>query len=217
MSRRNRSAPPAHSAPPFHDPWVPHDFPNTTALICRGCSYSPEGRPLTPVPFPCPAVAVTPPEIPDQPNPDQPNPMDRLARAARNRRIVLGLSQRQVAERGPIAKRTVVSVENGHQERLQDRTITALERALEWDTGSVQRVLDGGKPVVLSTPPIGGTPEVTVVLEAGLPAKAETLLVAHMSARRADMEAVLEGEARMLIEQVRAATRAARRVENAHL
>ncbi|MEV1315456.1 helix-turn-helix transcriptional regulator [Micromonospora arborensis] len=206
MRARNRSA------PLLHDPWAPLDFPDTTTPICRGCSYSPDGTPLTPVPFPCPEVTVTPPE-----GVEPPSRMDRLARAARNRRIALGLTQRQLAERGHIARRTVANLENGHQEALWPRTIVALERALHWDAGSIQRVLDGGKPVELSMPPAGGTPEVVVVLNAGLPAKAEALLVAHMSARRADMEAALEGEARMLIEQVRAATRAAARAENAHL
>ncbi|MFG2046038.1 multiprotein-bridging factor 1 family protein [Micromonospora sp. NPDC048935] len=157
-------------------------------------------------------MAIAPPEIPDQPS-----PMARLARAVRNRRIVLGLSQKQLGERGPISQRTVAKVESGHKDRLHDRTAAALERALQWETGSIQRVLGGGTPVDLSTPPIGGTPEVAVVLEAGLPAKAEALLVAHMSARRAAMEAALEEEARMLIDQVRAATRAAQRLENAHL
>ncbi|MEV1013870.1 MULTISPECIES: helix-turn-helix domain-containing protein [unclassified Micromonospora] len=214
MVRRNRSAPPAHSAPPFHDPWIPHDFPNTTTLICRGCSYSPEGRPLTPVPFPCPAVAIPPPDPAEQPAP--PDPSVLLSRGARKRRIALGLSQRQLADRGPIALRTVAKVENAHPGALTSRTAATLERALQWDAGSIQSILDGGEPVELSNPPIGGTPEVTVVLEAGLPAKAEGLLVAHMSARRADMEAALEEEARMLIGQVREAIRAAQRLESAH-
>lgn len=215
MRARNRSAPPAYAAPPLHDPWTPHDFPDTTTPICRGCSYSPDGKPLTPVPFPCPVVIVDPPEPAEQPEP--PDPSALLARAVRNRRIALAFSQRMLADRGPIALRTVAKVENAESGALTPRTAAALERALQWDAGSIQRALDGGQPVELSTPPVSGTPEVAVVLEAGLPKKAEGLLVAHLSARRAGMEAALEEEARMLIEQVRAATRAAQRAENAHL
>jgi hypothetical protein len=215
MAGRYRSAPPAHRAPPLHDPWTPHDFPGTTTPICRGCSYSLDGTPLTPVPFPCPVVIVAPPEPAERPDP--PDPSVLLGRAVRSRRIALAFSQRMLADRGPIALRTVAKVENAHPGALTRRTAAALERALQWDVGSIQRVLDGGAPVELSTPPAGGTPEVAVVLEAGLPAKAEGLLVAHMSARRADMESALEEEARMLIDQVREAARAARRSENAHL
>lgn len=210
MRARNRSAPPAHHAPPFHDPWTPHDFPDTTTPVCRGCSYSADGTPLEPVAYPCPFVTVTPPDNGDQPNPaEQPSPVERLARAARSRRITLGLSQRQLAARGPVAPRTVLKVENAHPQALLNRTTTALERALQWRPGSIRRVLGGGTPVELPQAPTPGTPEVTVVLHAGLPAEVEGLLVAHLSARRADMEAALEGEARLLIEQVRAATRVA--------
>ncbi|MEV5211256.1 hypothetical protein AB0K35_27670 [Micromonospora sp. NPDC053740] len=147
-------------------------------------------------------------EAPDSGN--KPDPVALLARAVRNRRIVLGFSQRQIAARGHLAPRTVVKVENAYPETLRARTTAALERALQWDAGSIQRVLDGGTPVELWTPPAAGNPEVAVVLEAGLPTNAEDLLVAHMTARRADMEAALEGEARMLIEQVRKVRRIVR-------
>lgn len=207
MVRKNRSAPPAHAAPPLHDPWTPHDFPGTTKPICRGCSYAIDGTPLTAVPYPCPEIQIHAPTVSGA---KPASPPVRLAAAVRRRRVTLGLSQKQLASRAHLAVRTVHHVENASTETMRSRTESALEQALKWRPGSIQRTLDGGAPVELPEAYGLATPDVSVVLQSGLPAEVEATLVAHMTARRADMEAALESEARLLVEQSRTTMRAMR-------
>lgn len=207
MARKNRSAPPAYAAPPLHDPWTPHDFPDTTKPICRGCSYAADGTPLTAIPYPCPELTI---HIPTANGGAPASPAVRLAAAVRRRRVALGLSQKLLASRAQLAVRTVHHVENANTETMRSRTMSALEQALKWRPGSIQRTLDGGTPVELPEAYGPATPEVNVVLQSGLPPEVEATLVAHLTARRADMEAALEGEARMLVEQARATMRTMR-------
>ncbi|WP_344248224.1 MULTISPECIES: helix-turn-helix transcriptional regulator [Actinocorallia] len=72
---------------------------------------------------------------------------ERLAEAVQRRRAELGLSQRALAERGPLSRDRVQKIEGALRDDYSLTVLTALERALGWQTGSVEAVLAGGEPV----------------------------------------------------------------------
>jgi len=72
----------------------------------------------------------------------------RLAAYATRRRAELGLTQIEVAQRGPLSLDRVQSIEGAKRSSYRLATLLALERALEWERGSVERVLAGGEPGV---------------------------------------------------------------------
>ncbi|OBB94636.1 hypothetical protein A5779_19510 [Mycolicibacterium peregrinum] len=69
---------------------------------------------------------------------------DKLAVAVRNRRTELGLTQIEVGERGGPAVETLRAIENNRAGRLSPRLRRTLERAIEWESGSIDAVLEGG-------------------------------------------------------------------------
>jgi hypothetical protein len=71
---------------------------------------------------------------------------ERLAEAVRDRRRVLKLTQPDVTERGGPSIGTIRGIETGRSGRLSQRSRRALERALEWERGSVDDVLAGRRP-----------------------------------------------------------------------
>ncbi|WP_204815294.1 helix-turn-helix domain-containing protein [Mycobacterium riyadhense] len=75
---------------------------------------------------------------------------ERLADEVRLRRKQLKLTQLDVAERGGLSVATVRAVETNRSGRLSRRLRRALERALEWQDGSVDAVLTGGPPRTVS-------------------------------------------------------------------
>jgi hypothetical protein len=95
-------------------------------------------------------------------------------------------------------------VEEGLPANWRRSTTNALERGLRWHRGSVKAVLNGGEPTPLLTAPEFIPPEEYVILQSGLPADIEETLLDHVRARRQDMTAALEVEARLLVDQVRA-------------
>lgn len=89
---------------------------------------------------------------------------ERLGDEVRLRRKQLKLTQPDVAERGGLSVATVRSVETNRSGRLSRRLRRALERAIEWQEGSVDAVLEGGSPRVAGSattttlppaPPVG--------------------------------------------------------------
>lgn len=72
----------------------------------------------------------------------------RLAKYAARRRAELGLTQIEVAQRGPLSLDRVQAIEGGKSARYRLGTLVALERALGWTEGSVERILAGGEPNV---------------------------------------------------------------------
>lgn len=70
----------------------------------------------------------------------------RLAEYAARRRAELGLTQIEVAQRGPLSLDRVQAIEGAKSTRYRLATLVALERALEWSKGSVERILAGGEP-----------------------------------------------------------------------
>ncbi|WP_224153475.1 helix-turn-helix domain-containing protein [Mycobacterium avium] len=66
-----------------------------------------------------------------------------LGEAVRERRIELGLTQEQLAERGGPSTPTLRAIENNRAGRLSPRLRRSLERTLQWSAGSVDQVLAG--------------------------------------------------------------------------
>lgn len=82
--------------------------------------------------------------------------MQQLAGWVRDRRAQLELTQEQVAARGPMSDKTVRTVESGRATGLRRHTRTALERALQWQTGSVFEAIEHGlkpQPIAEKTRP----------------------------------------------------------------
>jgi transcriptional regulator with XRE-family HTH domain len=71
---------------------------------------------------------------------------DKLADEVRRRRKLLELTQADVAERGGPSVATIGAIETNRAGRLSRRSRRALERVIEWESGSVDDVLAGGHP-----------------------------------------------------------------------
>jgi transcriptional regulator with XRE-family HTH domain len=78
---------------------------------------------------------------------------EKLAELVRARRKALGLTQPQVAERGDVSVELVRRVETNRSGELRASKIEGLERALEWEPGSIRAVLGGGAPTVVHRVP----------------------------------------------------------------
>lgn len=70
----------------------------------------------------------------------------RLGQAVRRRRVSLGLTQQQLADKAELGVNTITNIENGN--RARELNLGRINRALGWVEGSWQIVLDGGDPVV---------------------------------------------------------------------
>jgi transcriptional regulator with XRE-family HTH domain len=69
---------------------------------------------------------------------------EKLGLQVRDRRTELGLTQADVSERGGPSVETLRAVENNRAGRLSPRVRRALERVLQWESGSIDAVLAGG-------------------------------------------------------------------------
>jgi transcriptional regulator with XRE-family HTH domain len=83
---------------------------------------------------------------------------ERLGDEVRLRRKQLKLTQPEVAERGGLSVATVRAVETNRSGRLSRRLRRALERAIEWEEGSVDAVLEGRAPRVIETAAVKNVP-----------------------------------------------------------
>ena len=81
-----------------------------------------------------------------------------LGDAVRHRRKELGLTQADVTARGGPSVETVRAIENNRAGRLGRQSRRALERAIEWDVGSIDAVLEGAAPRLLATATVAGAP-----------------------------------------------------------
>jgi len=72
-------------------------------------------------------------------------PLARLGRLLRERRQHLGLTQSQVQARGGPSVVTVGQLERGQAGDPRGLTMSGMERALGWPTGTIRRVLAGGQ------------------------------------------------------------------------
>jgi transcriptional regulator with XRE-family HTH domain len=68
---------------------------------------------------------------------------DNLGERVRTSRAVLGYSITQLSAVSGLSTSTLDSIENGRKTSYDPTTLAALERALGWRTGSVDRILKG--------------------------------------------------------------------------
>lgn len=73
----------------------------------------------------------------------------RVAEAVTARRARRNWTQIDVATRGPLSLDRVQAIEGAKRPTYRAGTIAALERALEWEYGSVEAILVGGEPTPL--------------------------------------------------------------------
>ena len=83
---------------------------------------------------------------------------DRLAGLARERRVELGLTQEDVRAAGGPSTASIRLIEGALQRAYQPATLRDLERALQWERGSVARILAGGDPLPLGDVPAPRSP-----------------------------------------------------------
>jgi DNA-binding XRE family transcriptional regulator len=77
-----------------------------------------------------------------------------LGRLVRERRLEQGFdTSKALAERIGVSPRLVGEIENGRRDSYRPSTLWKLDRALGWERGSSQAVLDGGEPTVSASPP----------------------------------------------------------------
>lgn len=55
-------------------------------------------------------------------------------------------TQQEFADAAGVSLRTVESLLSGQPANYRTRTVADVEAALEWEPGSIQRVLEGGRP-----------------------------------------------------------------------
>lgn len=79
---------------------------------------------------------------PDETAPDH---RQRLARLVQERRREIGLSVRAAAQASGVARNTWIGVEDAAR-KTADSNYAGVERALQWEPGSVDAILAGGEP-----------------------------------------------------------------------
>lgn len=79
--------------------------------------------------------------------PRTPEDWARLGPEVKKRRIQLGLTQPGLVAAGGPSGSVISRIEGGKPGSYDDRSILRLERALQWQEGSVDAILDGGEAV----------------------------------------------------------------------
>lgn len=72
----------------------------------------------------------------------------RLGQIVKERREELGVSQKQLLDRGGPSNSTLTKIEQGRADTISNATMRKIDRALDWEFGSAQEVLAGGDPTV---------------------------------------------------------------------
>jgi len=133
----------------------------------------------------------------------------RLARYVAARRDQLGLSQEALADQAGLNHKTVHTVESGKHWPVA-RTRRALEPALGWVEGDIDRIADGGFPVTGPLPE-DDFDDVAAMALAGMPADE---LEANIRAKIADLPAEHRPFVEELYEQLLDSERQRRRLLN---
>lgn len=78
---------------------------------------------------------------------------NRVAQLVTSRRLELGYRrQEDLARAMDVSLRVLNNIENARRSRYSRGTLALLEQTLDWRSGSIEAVLDGGDPVPLSQP-----------------------------------------------------------------
>lgn len=129
----------------------------------------------------------------------EPNePHQRLDRAMRERGIELGKRWVQIAREAGITTSALGGIRRG-QYRPSPHTARALERALQWESGSVDAILAGGDPVPLRSTAevIASTQEITAQVERRLAEQRSSPDRDELAARVARIMATETGRKRL--------------------
>lgn len=86
-----------------------------------------------------------------------PDPLLRLAQYLERRIVALTLEYAEVCRRAGISDETLGKIRKGHKAR--GSTYSKLERALEWQQGSIASILNGGEPAEVESRPGAGGPD----------------------------------------------------------
>lgn len=78
----------------------------------------------------------------------------RLAEQVRARRLELGISVRAAATQAGVARDTWIGLEEATR-RTAETSYAAIEKTLQWETGSISAVLAGGEPTPVTEDPPG--------------------------------------------------------------
>lgn len=70
----------------------------------------------------------------------------RLGQAVADARRALNLTQKELADQLGVSRGAIQAIERGDQFTKITQTMRAVERALDWEKGSLESVLDGGEP-----------------------------------------------------------------------
>lgn len=100
------------------------------------------------------------------------NDWDRLARAIRERRVALGMTQQQLADAAGVTRTTIKNLEGARQPtKRPPASLPAVENALGWTLGSARTVLAGGEPTPIAdediAPVSGGEHDLEIDPEVG--------------------------------------------------
>ncbi|OHQ78538.1 hypothetical protein HMPREF2708_10635 [Corynebacterium sp. HMSC073H12] len=79
--------------------------------------------------------------------------MKLLGNAMKQRRLALNLTQSDVAELAGVTVRTVGKLERSEATKVKALTAAGIERALQWEPGSLDAIKNGGGPTELQQPP----------------------------------------------------------------
>jgi transcriptional regulator with XRE-family HTH domain len=141
---------------------------------------------------------------------------ERLGDEVRLRRKQLKLTQPEVAERGGLSVATVRAVETNRSGRLSRRLRRALERAIQWQEGSVDAILEGGAPRVVGIASVKDIPPVALAAPVGTEAAQRFAMAERLIKMRqafADYRDQMTATARGAMEEE--FTAAAREIEEA--
>ncbi|WP_326643069.1 helix-turn-helix domain-containing protein [Streptosporangium sp. NBC_01755] len=121
--------------------------------------------------------------------PRTPEDRARLAREVKRRRQQLGLTQTQLVAVGGPSVSLISKIESRKPGPYDGMSILRLERALQWQEGSIDAVLDGGSPTSVNASSVI-TPE-TATTKAVIPQPAVTAISAPKSPSESAMEDTL--------------------------
>jgi len=109
----------------------------------------------------------------------------RLDAAMDARRVHLDLRWKDVADRARLSMEAVNAIRTGRTRSIRPRTAAAIERALQWQPGSIAAVTGGGEPVPVAGRDAGAAEEY-LRRTPGLSAAEIEDLLAHVRGRRED-------------------------------
>ncbi|WP_146755545.1 transcriptional regulator [Micromonospora saelicesensis] len=134
---------------------------------------------------------------------DERGERDLLARKVRARRVELGLSVRAAAQAAEMDRNTWSYLEDGSKKTAEFK-YAGIERALQWEPGSVTAILDGRDPTPVTAPSEADDEEIELVRgDKKLTPEMRDRIIALIHERRKRQKAASLEETRNMIELFR--------------